>query len=154
MGAPDPSTGTLLPFLPSPTPGKEALRPAGLCVSLPSARPHSSGQSLGGGQCFRGSAQHPSPASLSASQHRCPPGSCSSPAWPCCGKRQEGWGSSRPSEAATVVKAVPSFPVALRHVPQPPGFLLCCVCVCVSWVLWSQWLQENLCGKSMLEATY
>lgn len=72
VGAADPSTSTLLPFLPSPERGKEAVRPAGLCVSLPSAKPHSLGRSLGFSQCFHRSARCPSPASLLVALHRCP----------------------------------------------------------------------------------
>lgn len=63
-----PALAHCFPFLPSPKPGTEAPGPAGLCVSLPSARPRS--QARAWASASASAAQPSTPAS--ASLHRCP----------------------------------------------------------------------------------
>lgn len=97
VGTADSSISKLLPFLSSPKPGKEAPRPAGLCVSLPSARPHSTGQSLGFGQRSLQFCPAPQPCEpLSVTAQVSYQGPAPALRGSVAERRQEGWGSSRP----------------------------------------------------------
>lgn len=95
---------------------------------LPGLTPQARAWALASAPCS--SAQHPSPVSLSVSLHRCPTRVLLQPyvAVLLRGDRKGG-AHAVPSEAVMVVKELSlPFLLALRHSPQPPGFLLCYVC--------------------------
>lgn len=139
VGTIDSSISTLLPFLPFPKPGKEAPRPAGLCVSLPSARPHSTGQSLGFSQRFLQFCSAPQPCEpLSVTAQVSYQGPAPALHGSVAERRQEGWGSSHPLWGSHGgERAITSFPAGTQTLTTVPWFLaLLCM-----WVSWSQWPQ-------------